>query len=241
MIKLKVIDLEVGYYVGVKVLKGISITAPASKVIGVIGPNGSGKSTLLKAIYGAIRPTTGKILYNGVDIVGQPSYSLLGKGICYVPQLRSIFPNLTVRENLELGAWLLRNRAGELKQAINNVCQKFPILESKGRAKARTLSGGQQRVLEIGRALLTSPSLVLIDEPTVGLAPNVVGGIYSMIQSFPEMGITVILVDQNVRAVMDCADYIYLLELGEIKFEGPREELREKAELLKQAYIRASS
>jgi branched-chain amino acid transport system ATP-binding protein len=237
MATLDVRDLEVEYFTDIRVLRGLSLRAPEAQITSIIGPNGAGKSTLLKTIYGYLRPRAGKIFFNGADITGEPPYHLLAKGIAFVPQDRTVFPDLTVHENLEMGAWLLRKHAQRVKEAIDDIYRRFPVLGEKRKAKAQTLSGGQQRMLELGRALLTSPQVLLIDEPTVGLAPKVASEIYTIIADFRRSGITILLVDQNVRRALELADYVYLLEMGVVREHGPKAKFLEQEATLRALYI----
>jgi branched-chain amino acid transport system ATP-binding protein len=237
MAHLEVRDLEVEYFTDIRVLRGLSLRAAEAKITSIIGPNGAGKSTLLKTIYGYLRPRAGRVLLNETDITSEAPYNLLVKGLAFVPQDRTIFPELTVHENLEMGAWLLRNRVQHLKEAINGLYQRFPVLGEKRKDRAKTLSGGQQRMLEMGRALLTSPQVLLIDEPTVGLAPKIASEIYSIIQDFSRSGMTILLVDQNVRRALELADYVYLLDMGTVKEHAPKQEFLEKEEALRALYI----
>jgi len=237
MATLEVQDLEVEYFADIRVLRGLSLTAPEAQITSIVGPNGAGKSTLLKTIYGYLQPRAGRVFFNGLEITGAAPYTLLEQGLAFVPQDRTIFPDLTVHENLEMGAWLLRRQGPRLKAAIDGLYQRFPVLAQKRKERAKTLSGGQQRLLEMGRALLTSPQVLLIDEPTVGLAPLVVNEIYRIIQDFRRSGMTILLVDQNVRRALELADYVYVLELGAVKEHAPKAQFLEREEVLRALYI----
>ncbi|RMF91684.1 MAG: ABC transporter ATP-binding protein [Nitrospinota bacterium] len=220
---LQVENLVVGYYKDIDILRGLSMQASDGQLVCVIGPNGAGKSTLLKAIYGFVHPRRGKILFDGEEITKARPYTLAQRGLGYVPQDISLFPNLSVQENLELGTWLFKEEKGRAREAIEEVYTMFPFLREKASAKAKTLSGGQRKMLEIGRALMANPKLLLLDEPTVGLSPLVAREIYQVIRGLRERGITIVLVDQNVRQALEVSDYAYILELGQTREEGPTE------------------
>jgi len=225
---LKVDNVVAGYYGDINVLQGVSINAQDRKVTAIIGPNGAGKSTLLKVIYGFLKPRKGRILYNKEDITGKRPSSLLNLGIAYVPQGRTVFPSLTVEENLELGAWTIRKNHSAVKRAIKEVYEFLPALKKYRYNKARVLSGGTQRMLEIGRALMTKPRLLLLDEPTALLAPKLAKEIYGVIEELKEANVTIILVDQNVKRCIKVADYIYVLEMGRNKVDGSKEKFEKQ-------------
>ncbi|GIX45964.1 MAG: ABC transporter ATP-binding protein [Candidatus Tectimicrobiota bacterium] len=214
-------NLVVGYWRDIDVLQGVSLQAAAAQLVSVIGPNGAGKSTLLKAIVGLVPPRRGRVLFNGQDITGAKPYTLPPLGVGYVPQDSGVFASLSVQENLELGTWLFRHDRARVQQALDAVYTRFPFLWEKRRAKARTLSGGQRKMLEIGRALMTEPRLLLLDEPTVGLSPVMAKEIYRVIADLRQRHLTIVLVDQNVRQALEVADYAYVLELGRTRDEGP--------------------
>lgn len=218
---LSVEGVVAGYYGDIDVLHDVSMKAEKHKTTVIIGPNGAGKSTLLKVICGFLKPRRGKIVFDGVDITGREPSSLVNLGIAYVPQERTIFPSLTVEENLELGAWSIRRDKAAVEEAVREVYELFPMLKEKRGSKARTLSGGMQRMIEIGRALMSKPKLILLDEPTAMLAPKIAREIYEVIKS---LRITIVLVDQNVRQAIEVSDYVYVLEMGRNKVEGPRED-----------------
>jgi branched-chain amino acid transport system ATP-binding protein len=222
MVILAAKDIEVAYYGDIMVLQGVSLAAEKGKVTIVIGPNGAGKSTLLRALYGLLQPRSGQIFYRGEDITGEKVHSLLQKGLAYVPQGRSVFPDLTVKENLELGCWIFRKDRRSVAEALEYVFEFFPILREKQNEKAGTLSGGQQKILEVGRGLLTKPEVLLLDEPTAMLAPVLAKRIYAFINTLRNSTTTVVLVDQNVRHAFDIADHVYVLELGRNRVQGPR-------------------
>lgn len=204
-------------------MQGISIKADKERITIIIGANGTGKSTLLKTIYGFLRPIKGKIYYNHEDITGAKPNWVSMKGISYVMQRISIFPYLTVEENLELGGWAFRKNKKLIKQRILENYDRFPALSQKRNAGAYSLSGGTQRLVQIARGLMIDPGMLLLDEPTAGLAPRVAGHVYEILEklrSLERRGI--LLVDQNVRQAMEIADYIHVIEMGKNKAQGTR-------------------
>ncbi|MCP4118813.1 MAG: ABC transporter ATP-binding protein [Desulfobacteraceae bacterium] len=220
---LDVKDVFAGYYEDINILQGVSVSAEKGRITIVIGANGVGKSTLFKAIYGFLEPKAGKIIYNNEDITGANPYTISKKGISYIPQRRNIFPYLSVEENWEMGAWIFRKDKKRIKSRIQANYDRFPNLVSKSKTDAGALSGGEQRMVEIGRALMVDPDLILVDEPTAGLAPVVAKEIYSKLKQLnTEENKTILLVDQNIRQAMKIADYIYILELGKNKTQGSR-------------------
>jgi branched-chain amino acid transport system ATP-binding protein len=233
--------LRAGYVRGIDVLQGIDLEAPRSRVTSVIGPNGSGKSTLLKAICGFVKPTAGRVLYDGREITGEKPYRLLGMGLAYLTQERELFPQMTVEENLMLGAWLFRHDRGRVQDALRAVYEHYPFLRARRHVKAGALSGGEQRMLELGRLLMCNPRVLLLDEPTAGLAPKVAREVYSEIARLKAMDLTVLLVDQNIRAAVELADKIYVLENGRVVVEGDRGELAARAPELVRGWLRQTS
>jgi branched-chain amino acid transport system ATP-binding protein len=221
---LEIEDLYVGYYKDLNILQGVSLTARTSQITAVLGPNGVGKSTLLKSIFGFVKPQGGEIRFAGQNIVGTPAHHLVDLGISYIPQHQSVFPQMTVEENLELGAWSFRQDSDRIRQKIEANYERFPILRERRRSPAGELSGGMQRMVEVGRVMMTDPQLILVDEPTAGLALMLARDIYRLLVRLKEEGVTILLVDQNIRQAIDIADYVYVLELGRNRHEGPREE-----------------
>jgi len=220
---LKAENLHAGYVSDIDILSGLTVEARSRQITTVIGANGVGKSTLLKCIVGQIRPHSGSITYDGRDIAGIASHQLVRQGIAYIAQRRNIFPHLSVRENLEMGAWIFRRDRARVAAAIERALEAAPILREFRSRRAGDLSGGQQRLLEIQRALVTDPQLLLIDEPTVGLDPKITSEIYDHLRRLcTEDGRTILMVDQNVLAGTAVADYIYVLELGANKIEGAK-------------------
>ena len=220
---LEIDDLYVGYYKDLNILQGVSLAARTSQITAVLGPNGVGKSTLLKSIFGFVKPQGGEIRFAGQNIVGTPAHHLVDLGISYIPQHQSVFPQMTVEENLELGAWSFRQDRGRIREKIEDNYKRFPILRERRRSPAGELSGGMQRMVEVGRVMMTDPKLILVDEPTAGLALMLARDIYDLLVKLKEEGVTILLVDQNIRQAIDIADYVYVLELGRNRHEGPRE------------------
>jgi branched-chain amino acid transport system ATP-binding protein len=222
---LEVRDLYVGYYKDLNILQGVSVTAQAGKITTVLGANGVGKSTLLKAIYGFLKPASGEIVLDGKSVIGTPTYKRIDLGISYIPQQPGIFPWMTVEENLELGAWTFKNDKARIKHKIEENYERFPILKGRRKSQTGQLSGGMQRMVEVGRTLMTDPKLILVDEPTAGLAKLLSEEVYQMLTDLRDSeGLTIILVDQEIRQALKIADYVYVLELGSNRFEGPVEE-----------------
>lgn len=221
---LKVEDLYVGYYKDLNILQGVNVNARKARITVVLGANGVGKSTLLKAIYGFIHPQQGKIEVDGEDIMHLSSHQLVHHGVSYIPQRQSIFPYMTVEENMALGAWSFRSDKVRVQQKLEENFQRFPILRDRKKSPAGELSGGMQRMVELSRVLMTEPKLILVDEPTAGLAVKLSREIYDLLVGLKNEGITILLVDQNIRQAIRIADYVYVLELGRNRLEGPREE-----------------
>ena len=214
-------------YGNIHVLKDLSIQIPAGKVVSIIGANGAGKSTLLKSISGIMKINGGSILYKEQNIAGMPANRIVRLGISQVPEGRQIFAHLTVRDNINLGAYHYFKRSNrlEIKERIERVYQMFPILEKRSKQIAGTLSGGEQQMLAIGRALMGRPKLLLLDEPSMGIAPLVVREIFNVIKQLNQSGVTILLVEQNARAALKVAHHSYVIERGEIVLEGLGAEL----------------
>ena len=221
---LEVKDLYVGYYKDLHILQGVSITAQTGKITTVLGANGVGKSTLLKAIYGFLKPASGEITLDGKNVMGTPTYKRIDLGISYIPQQPGIFRWMTVEENLQLGGWTFKNDKARIKRKIEENYERFPMLRDRRKSQAGQLSGGMQRMVEVGRTLMTDPKLILVDEPTAGLAKLLSQEVYEMLTDLRDDGLTIILVDQEIRQALKIADYVYVLELGRNRFDGPVEE-----------------
>lgn len=220
-------------YFQVDILHGISLHAEQGKTTGIIGPNGAGKSTLIKTICGFIKPREGKIYYKDKEITGTKPHILAGTlGITYIAQERNVFLELTVKENLKVYTWPLRKNPEQIEKSISKVYEKFPILKSKLNDKAASLSGGQQRMLELSRAFIQRSELILVDEPTAGLAPKVAMEVYEAMSKFKEEKLTVFFVDQNVRQAVRLSDYLYMLHSGRIFKKGPKEKFEGELESL---------
>jgi len=222
---LEVHDMYVGYYKDLHILQGVNLIARKAKITTVLGANGVGKSTLLKAIYGFLPPASGEVTLDGQNLIGIPTHERIRMGLSYVTQQPSIFPWMNVDENLELGAWTFRNDPQRIRRKIEENYERFPVLKERRKSRAGALSGGQQRMVELGRTLMTEPKVILVDEPTAGLAKMLTDEVYRMLAGLRDNeGITLVLVDQEIRQALKIADYVYVLELGRNKFEGPVEE-----------------
>jgi branched-chain amino acid transport system ATP-binding protein len=222
---LEVREMYVGYYKDLHILQGVNLVARRAKITAVLGANGVGKSTLLKAIYGFLPPASGEVTLDGVVLTGVPTHQRIRMGLSYVTQQPSVFPWMSVEENLELGAWTYRTDKSRIRRKIAENYERFPALKSRRKSRAGALSGGQQRMVELGRTLMTEPKVILVDEPTAGLAKMLTDEVYHMLAGLRDNeGITLILVDQEIRQALKIADYVYVLELGRNKFEGPVEE-----------------
>jgi len=222
---LKVENLTVEYRRDIEILKNVSLIVPENKVTAVIGPNGAGKSTLVKAIAGLIKPKKGSITLDGVRIDGMSADERVKQGVGVVLQRRSVFPQMTVKDNLILGGWRLKGEKKVLEEVLNQVLEMFPDLKQRLDLKAGSLSGGLQRMLEIARAMMSRPKILLMDEPSAGLSPLMVKHVYRQIDILKKKQLTIFLVDQNIRQCMEAADYVYVLELGEVKGGGRKEEI----------------
>jgi branched-chain amino acid transport system ATP-binding protein len=231
---LAVTDLHV-YYGNIAAVKGLSVSVRQGEIVTLIGSNGAGKSTTLRTISGLIHARTGDVVYRGSSIANTPGHKIVAAGICHSPEGRRIFPRMTVQENLELGAFL-RNDKAEIEQDLERVLELFPRLRERIGQKAGTMSGGEQQMLAVGRALMGSPTLLLLDEPSMGLAPVLVDLIFDTIQTIRDQGTTVLLVEQNALAALRIADYAYVLESGMLKLEGPAAELAKDEEVVR-AYL----
>jgi branched-chain amino acid transport system ATP-binding protein len=223
MTKLEVKDLHAAYQRDLFILRGLDLGVEEGKITIVIGPNGSGKSTLLKSIAGILKPRKGTVTLDRQEITGIELDEIIQRGISYIPQDRAVFPQMTVTENLELGCWIFKSDRARVRERIAWALERFPALTGKRRLLAGTLSGGLQRILDIAKSLLCNPSVLLVDEPTVGLSPLVAQAIYLELQALKEEGRTILLVDQDVRSAMKIADYVYVLDLGKVQVNGSRE------------------
>ena len=221
-----------GYTKEVDIIRDVSFTMEKSEILSIIGPNGAGKSTMLKTIYGLVRAKYGQIIFDGNDITNKNPLDILKHGISYVPQARSLFPEMSVKENLELGAYIRNDK--EVGNDIEHVLDLFPLLKEKLKEAAGNLSGGEQKILEMARALLLKPKLLLLDEPTIGMAPKISKFVFNHIKDLnEEHGIAVIIVEQNAMGALSISDRAIVLDLGEKKFEGPAKQIMNNADVKK--------
>jgi branched-chain amino acid transport system ATP-binding protein len=233
---LRIQNLNV-HYGGVHALKDVSLDVPAGAVVTLIGANGAGKSSTLRSICGLVKNVQGSLCYDGKELGGLPAYDRVGLGIAMVPEGRRMFTNMTVLENLQMGSYSLKDKTGFARD-LEKVYTLFPRLKERQDQRSVTLSGGEQQMLAVGRALMSRPRLLLMDEPSLGLAPNLVREMYQTIERIHQEGLTVLLVEQNARLALQLADYGYVLEVGKVVLEGPSAELA-KDEGVKKAYIGA--
>ncbi len=229
---LEIRDLTVNFG-GIQAVKNISMDIPEGEIVTLIGANGAGKSTILRTISGVVKPQTASIIFNGEDICGLSPDKIVSKGITLVPEGRRVFPNLTVLENLKIGAYL---RSGSIEDDINHVYRLFPRLKERSWQSAGTLSGGEQQMLAVGRALMSRPKLMMMDEPSLGLAPLVVRDIFGIIKTIHSEGITVLLNEQNANMALKAADRAYVIETGSITMSGTGAEIAAD-EGIKEAYL----
>jgi branched-chain amino acid transport system ATP-binding protein len=213
----------------------VSLRVAIGEAVAVVGPNGAGKTTLLRAISGLIAPRTGGIVFEGAELAGRPAYDIVAHGIAHVPEGRRLFPQLTVAENLKMGAFLPSARS-HFRESLERVYGLFPVLAERQGQRAGSLSGGEQQMLAVGRALMSRPKLILFDEPSMGLAPVMVLRLFDLIRRVREEGYTILVVEQNVRQVLKLVDRAYLLEVGRIKTEGRAADLAEQ-DFVRRAYV----
>ena len=230
---LEVRDLHAGYGL-TRVLEGVSLHVNAGEIVAVLGSNGAGKTTLNMAISGLVKPRAGSVTFEGRDITGRPPAEIMGAGLIQVPEGRKIFPNLSVRENLELGSY--RRAKPNRAQNLDRVFQTFPRLKERTGQAAGTLSGGEQQMLAIGRGMMAEPRLLILDEPSLGLSPLLVEEMFALIRRLHGQGLAIMLVEQNVAQSLDVADRAYVLENGRFAISGPAASVREDPEL-KRAYL----
>ncbi len=215
-------DLDVGYYRDLNIIQGLNIKARRNQITAVLGANGVGKSTALKAAFGFLDPNAGDVLLEGESILSVPTYKRILKGLAYIPQQPGIFKDMSVEENLELGGWTFRHDKKRVREKIEANYERFPVLKEKRKQITGELSGGQQRMVEIGRTLMADPKMLLIDEPTAGLSKMLAEEVYEMLTVLTTRdNLTILIVDQEIRQALKIADYVYVLELGRNKFEGP--------------------
>jgi ABC-type branched-subunit amino acid transport system ATPase component len=222
MALLDVDGVVAGYAAEIDILNGVRLAVSAGSVTGVIGPNGAGKSTLLKTVFGFLQPRRGRIAFDGQDIQSVPPHAIKRLGVGYVPQGTNIFPQLTVHENLQLGAWVFRHDAARAARMLERAYAAFPRLAEKRRLRATALSGGEAKMLSIAKEVVTDPRLLLVDEPSAGLSPKIAEQVYAQLLATRAQGVTILLVDQNIAKAVEIADYLYMLEMGQVRREGPR-------------------
>lgn len=220
--------VRAGYNEEVDILQGVSMRVEPGQIVAIIGPNGAGKSTLLKTIFGILRPKEGKIIFDGEEIGGLPPEVIVRKGMSYVPQVRNVFPSLTVQENLEMGAFILKD---DYRGRMEEIYQMFPDLREKRHERVRRLSGGQRQMVAMGRALMLDPKLLLLDEPSAGLAPSAVSRVFEKIKEINRRGVAILIVEQNAKEALKLSDYGYVLAMGRKALEGPGEELLRDEEI----------
>lgn len=231
---LKIDDINV-YYGNIHALKGVSLDIHEGEIVTLIGANGAGKSTLLKTVSGLLKPKQGDIIFGGKSIVGKAAQTIVKQGISHVPEGRRVFANLTVEENLELGAFLRKDKEG-IKKDLESVFERFPRLLERRKQLSGTLSGGEQQMLAMGRALMARPRLLLLDEPSMGLAPLLVKTIFKIIEDINKSGTTILLVEQNAHMALSIASRAYVIETGRVVISGTADELN-ASEQVKQAYL----
>ena len=233
---LQIRNLETSYGL-IQALKGVNLSAKEGKLTCILGPNGAGKSTLLFTIAGILSADKGEIIFLGEQIANQSASTIVRKGLALVPENRLIFPQLSVEENLKAGAYnRLKGESKTVQKDIDNIYDRFPVLAERSKQLGGTMSGGEQQMLAVARALMSKPKLLLMDEPSVGLAPMIVSEIFSIIKSLNTDGISIILVEQNASKALEIGDYFYLLDQGKIIFQGDKKNLIEK-DIIKKAYL----
>lgn len=235
---LEINDLHVHYGV-IEALKGVSLKVEEGKIVSLIGANGAGKTSLLQAISGIVKKSGGDVLFLDGSIYKTSPRKIVEQGLIQVPEGRHVFPGLSVYENLLMGAYLRKDKAG-IQEDLKKVYERFPVLEQRKNQDASTLSGGEQQMLAMGRALMARPRLLLLDEPSMGLAPILVKEIFSIIEDINETGTTILLVEQNARMALQISDYAYVLETGRVSLEGPAHELAESS-AVQDAYLGGSA
>ena len=225
---LEVNGLDVGYYKDLNILQDLNIKVRENQITAILGANGVGKSTALKAVFGFLRPNAGEILLEGENIINVPTYERILKGLAYIPQQPGVFKDMSVEENLELGGWTFRRDKKQVRAKMEANYERFPVLRDKRKQITGELSGGQQRMVEIGRTLMAHPKVLLIDEPTAGLSKMLAEDVYEMLTALTSRdNLTILIVDQEIRQALKIADYVYVLELGRNKYEGPTSEFED--------------
>ena len=213
--------IAAGYVKGLNILQGIDLVVNDGEIVSIIGPNGAGKSTLLKAIMSLIKVSAGRFYINGIEKTNLSTHKIVLEGIGYVPQVANVFPSLTIEENLEIGSWSIKQK----KEALKKIYSDFPLLSDRKKDKAGNLSGGQRQILALGRALITSPKLLLLDEPSAGLSPLAISEVFTSIKEINESGVSILLVEQNAKRALGFSDRGYVLDQGRNAYQGSGEEL----------------
>ena len=216
--------IAAGYVKGLNILQGVDLIVNEKEIVSIIGPNGAGKSTLLKAIMGIINISGGRFFINGVEKTNTPTHQIVNEGVGYVPQVENVFPSLTIEENLEIGSWSVK---GNIKQSISKIYDDFPMLKERQRDKAGNLSGGQRQILALARALVTSPSILLLDEPSAGLSPVAIKEVFEIVKEINSRGVAILLVEQNASRALNFSDRGYVLDQGRNAYQGKGQELLE--------------
>ena len=214
--------IAAGYVKGLNILQGVDLIVDEKEIVSIIGPNGAGKSTLLKAVMGIINISGGRFFINGVEKTNTPTHQIVSEGVGYVPQVENVFPSLTIEENLEIGSWSVKDN---IKQAISKIFDDFPMLKERQRDKAGNLSGGQRQILALARALVTSPSILLLDGPSAGLSPVAIKEVFEIVKEINSRGVAILLVEQNAARALNFSDRGYVLDQGRNAYQGKGQEL----------------
>ncbi len=222
---LEVVDLWAGYYRDLDVLRGVRLQGTPGAVTAILGANGVGKSTLLKAVFGFLTPSAGHVLLDEREITGTPPHRMIGLGVAYIPQQPGIFAEMSVEENILVGAWTFRGDKARTRRRLRDSYERFPVLGTRRASRAGELSGGQQRMLELARALMPEPRVLLVDEPSAGLAPIIADMVYETLDGLRRSGVGILLVDQDIPRALRIADYVYVIDLGTNRAEGTPTEL----------------
>ena len=213
--------IAAGYVKGLNILQGVDLVVNEGEIVSIIGPNGAGKSTLLKAIMSLIKVSAGRFYLNGTEKTGLSTHKIVMEGLGYVPQVANVFPSLTIEENLEIGSWSIKNK----RDALKKIYSDFPMLSDRKKNKAGNLSGGQRQILALARALITSPNLLLLDEPSAGLSPVAINDVFTSIKEINDSGVSILLVEQNAKRALEFSDRGYVLDQGRNAYQGSGEEL----------------
>ena len=214
--------IAAGYVKGLNILQGVDLIVHEKEIVSIIGPNGAGKSTLLKAIMGIINISGGRFFINGVEKTNTPTHQIVSEGVGYVPQVENVFPSLTIEENLEIGSWSVKDN---IKQSISKIFGDFPMLKERQKDKAGNLSGGQRQILALARALVTSPNILLLDEPSAGLSPVAIKEVFEIVKEINSRGVAILLVEQNATRALNFSDRGYVLDQGRNAYQGKGQEL----------------